>query len=221
MQQAGADAVELNMYDVVTDLKQPGAAIERNLIKVVRELKHALKIPIAVKLLPFFTAFGHMAHELDRAGADGLVLFNRFYQADFDIQQLTVTPHVELSTSSELLLRLRWIAVLSGRVRASLAVTGGAATPSDGIKALLAGAHVVQMVSAILRHGPRHIGVMRDGLVHWMESRQFRSLDEVRGRLSLSNNPDPSAFERATYLRTLNSWTAPLPEPVTVGTPKT
>jgi dihydroorotate dehydrogenase (fumarate) len=150
-----------------------------------------------VKLSPFFTAFGHVAQELDRAGADGLILFNRFYQPDFDVQKLTVTPHVELSTSSELLLRLRWLAILHGRVRSSLAVCGGVAHPNDGIKAVLAGAHAVQMVSAILRHGPAYLAVMRDGLARWMESHEFRKLDDVRGRLSLANNPDPSAFERA------------------------
>ena len=132
VQQAGADALELNMYEVVTDPKQSGAAIERGLSQLVHELKRALKIPVAVKLSPFFTAFGHVAEELDRAGADGLILFNRFYQPDFDVQTLTVTPHVELSTSSELLLRLRWLAILHGRVRSSLAVCGGVAHPNDG-----------------------------------------------------------------------------------------
>jgi len=211
IQDAGADALELNMYDVVTDPKQSGAAIEHALAQVVQELKRELRIPVAVKLSPFFTALGYVAHELDRAGADGLVLFNRFYQPDFDIRELTVTPHVELSTSSELLLRLRWIAILHGRVHASLAVTGGVATPGDGIKAILAGAHAVQIVSAILRHGPAYLAVMRDGLVRWMESLGFAKLDDVRGRLSLSNSPDPSAFERANYIRTLSSWTASAP----------
>jgi dihydroorotate dehydrogenase (fumarate) len=211
IQQAGADALELSMYEVVTDPKQSGAAIEHALTQVVHELKRELKIPVAVKLSPFFTAFGHVAHELDRAGADGLVLFNRFYQPDFDIRELTVTPQVEPSSSSELLLRLRWVAVLHRRVRPSLAVTGGLANPTDGIKALLAGAHAVQIGSAILRHGPAYFGVMRAGLLRWMESRQFTSLEDVCGRLSLSNSPDPSAFERANYIRTLSSWTASVP----------
>ncbi len=206
MEQAGADALELNMYEVVTDPGESGTAVERDLIRVVRELKRALKIPIAVKLSPFFTAFGAVAQELDRAGADGLVLFNRFYQPDFDIRQLRVIPRVELSTSAELLLRLRWIAILHGRVRASLAATGGVAVPSDGVKTLLAGAHAVQMVSAILRHGPAYFGVMRDGLARWMESHNIARLDDVRGRLSLARSPDPGAFERAHYLRTLGSW---------------
>jgi dihydroorotate dehydrogenase (fumarate) len=211
IQDAGADALELNMYDVVTDPKQSGAAIEHVLAQVVGELKRELTIPVAVKLSPFFTALGNVAQELARAGADGLVLFNRFYQPDFDIRELTVTPRVDLSTSSELLLRLRWVALLHGRVHSSLAVTGGVATPADGIKALLAGAHAVQIVSAILRHGPAYFAVMRDGLVRWMESHGFATLGDVRGRLSLSSSPDPSAFERAHYIRTLSSWTAPAP----------
>ena len=219
MEQAGADALELNMYEVVTDPKQSGAEIEHGLTQVVRELKRALKIPVAMKLSPFFTAFGHVANELDRAGADGLVLFNRFYQPDFDVHTLTVTPHIELSSSSELSLRLRWLAILHGRVRPSLAVCGGVAHPNDGIKALLAGAHAVQMVSAILRHGPAYLAVMRDGLARWMESHGFAKLDEVRGRLSLSNSPDPSAFERANYIRTLSSWNAPLSTDIATDIP--
>jgi dihydroorotate dehydrogenase (fumarate) len=211
IQQAGADALELNMYTIVTDPKQSGAAIEHDLTQVVQEVKRRLTIPLAVKVSPFFTAFGHVASELDRAGADGLVLFNRFYQPDFDVHKLTVTPHVELSSSSELLLRLRWLAILHGRVRPSLAVCGGVAHPIDGIKALLAGAHAVQMVSAILRHGPAYLTVMRDGLARWMESHGLAKIDDVRGRLSLANTPDPSAFERANYIRTLSSWNAPLP----------
>jgi dihydroorotate dehydrogenase (fumarate) len=207
MEEAGADAIELNMYEVITNPKQPGTAVERDLVHVVAELKRALKIPIAVKLSPFFTAFGHLAQRLDRAGADGLVLFNRFYQPDFDIDELAVVPHLELSTRSELLLRLQWAAILHGRIGASLAVSGGVAHPDDAIKAVLAGADVVQMVSAILRHGASYIGTMRGGLVRWMDAHGYPTLSEVRGRLSLSNCPDPAAFERANYIRTLSSWT--------------
>ena len=209
IQQAGADALELNMYEVVTGFAQSGAAIEHELTRVVLELKRELKIPVAVKLSPFFTAFAQVAHEVDHAGADGLVLFNRFCQPDFDIRDLTVSPHIALSDSSELLLRLRWLAILHGRVRGSLAATGGVAVPADGIKAILAGAHAVQMVSAILRHGAAYFAVMRDGLLRWMESHEFKTVDEVRGRLSLSNSPDASAFERANYIRTLASRNVP------------
>ena len=207
LEQAGADALELNMYEVITDPMQAGTAIEHGLVQVVAELKRALKIPIAIKLSPFFTAFGHVARELDRAGVDGLVLFNRFYQPDFDIHQLAVVPHIELSNRSELLLRLRWTAILHGRLRASIAVCGGVAHPNDGIKAVLAGADVVQMVSALLRHGAAHVGTMRDGLLRWMNAHGYATLGEARGRLSLSNCPDPAAFERANYIRTLSSWT--------------
>lgn len=214
--QAGADALELNMYDVVTDTRESSASVERNIIKIAHEVKQLIKIPIAVKLSPYFTAFGHLARELDQAGTDGLVLFNRFYQPDFDIHTMTVRPHIELSDSPEMLLRMRWLALLHGRVRSSLAACGGIAHPNDGIKAILAGAHAVQMVSAILRHGPAYLGVMRDGLSHWMEAHGFANLDAVRGRLSLANSPDSSAFERAHYIRTLSSWATSAPEePVT------
>ena len=208
IEQAGADALELNLYEVVTDLDVPSTAIEHQLCHGVMELKRVLKIPIAVKLSPFFAAFGNVAQRLDAAGADGLVLFNRFYQPDIDIRTMTASPHVELSTSAELLLRLRWLAILFGRVRPSLAVTGGVAAPPDGIKALLAGADAVQMVSAILRHGPNYLSVMRDGLEHWMEWQKLASLSEIRGRTSLERSEDPSAFERANYIRALQSWYA-------------
>ncbi len=202
---AGADALELNLYEVVTDLEQSGAAVEHQLTQVVAELKQYLRIPIAVKLSPFFAAFGNVARRLDHAGADALVLFNRFYQPDIDTASLTAVPHAELSTSAELLLRVRWVAILHGRVRPALIVTGGVATPDDGIKALLAGADAVQMVSAILRNGPGHFGTMLDGLRRWMEQHQFARLGDMRGRVSLKNAEDPAAFERANYIRTLQS----------------
>jgi len=206
IQEAGADALELNMYAVVTDLDESSLAIERELRQIAENLKRDLTIPVAIKLSPFFTAFGNVARELDKLGADGLVLFNRFFQPDVDIRYLAVAPHLELSSSAELLLRLRWLAILRGRVRCSLAVTGGVATPNDGIKALLAGADVVQMVSAILRHGPSYFALMRDELRRWMEVSGFGALADVRGRLSLSNMERPSAFERAQYMRTLSDW---------------
>jgi len=205
IEHAGADALELNMYEVVTEPGQSGAFIEKQIRDVVVALKRALKIPIAVKLSPFFTAFGHVAHQLDQAGADGLILFNRFYQPDIDVTTMAVVPHLELSTSVELLLRLRWVAILHSRVRCTLAITGGVATPTDGIKAILAGAHGVQMVSAILRHGPAYFTAMRDGLVRWMESKQLSSIDDVRGRVD-GRPADASILERANYIRTLQSW---------------
>ena len=206
IEQAGADGLELNLYEVVTDLNVASMAVEHQLTDIVQDLKRTLKIPIAVKLSPFFSAFANVARQLDLAGADGLVLFNRFYQPDIDIKTMKPSPHVELSTSAELLLRLRWLAILYGRVRPSLAVTGGVATPNDGIKALLAGADAVQMVSALLRHGPAYISGMRRGLEQWMEWHKMDSLDEVRGRVSLKQTSDPAAFERANYIRALQSW---------------
>ncbi len=208
IQQAGADALELNLYEVVTDADQTAVVIEHGLRQVVQDLKHELKIPIAVKLSPFFTAFANVARELDRAGADGLVLFNRFLQPDIDLQHVAVWPRLELSDSSELLLRLRWLAILRGQVRCALAVTGGVATPTDGIKAILAGADVVQMVSAILRHGPSYFGSMRDELRRWMEALEFARMEDVRGRLSLTSTEAPNAFERAQYIRTLSGWSS-------------
>lgn len=206
IEQAGADALELNLYEVVTDLNVPSSAVEHQLSAIVTDLKRVLKIPIAVKLSPFFAAFGNVARQLDAAGADALVMFNRFYQPDIDIKTMVASPSVELSTSAELLLRLRWLAILHGRVRPSLAVTGGIATPTDGIKAILAGADAVQMVSAILRHGPAHVAAMREGLERWMEWHKLTRLDEVRGRSSLKQTADPAAFERANYIRALQSW---------------
>jgi dihydroorotate dehydrogenase (fumarate) len=206
IEQAGADALELNMYEVVTDLSVSSAAIEHQLYEVTRELKRQLKIPIAVKLSPFFAAFGHVARQLDLAGADGLVMFNRFYQPDIDVTTISAAPRLELSTSAELLLRLRWLAILHGRVRPSLAISGGVATPTDGIKALLAGADAVQLVSAILLHGTAYLSAMTQGLERWMEWHKLATLAEVRGRVSLDHTPDPAAFERANYIRTLQHW---------------
>lgn len=205
IEEAGADALELNIYEVVTDPNQGAMAIEAQIRDVVMELKRSLTIPIAVKLTPFFTAFAHVAHTLDQAGADGLVLFNRFFEPDFDIQAMTTVPRLELSTNAELALRLQWTALLHGRIRASIAVTGGVVSPSDGIKALLAGADAVQQVSAILHNGPAYFIVMREGLAQWMASKHIATLADVRGRLSVAHGTDPAFFERGQYIRTLHS----------------
>ena len=206
IQQAGADAIELNPYEVVTDLETTGADVERRLCSIVTELKDVLTIPVAVKLSPFFAAFGNVARQLDQAGAAALVLFNRFYQPDIDVGTMNVLPHVKLSTSDELLLRLRWVAILYGRVRSALAVTGGVATANDGIKAILAGADAVQVTSALLRNGPAYASVLRRGLEQWMERHEIPTLDEMRGLASLHKTSDPAAFERANYIRVLHSW---------------
>ena len=205
IEQAGADALELNIYEMAVDPRESALAIEARIRDLVIDIKRTIAIPIAVKLGPFFTAFGHVARELDIAGADGLVIFNRFYQPDIDIAKMVVTPQVELSTSAELLLRLRWLSALRGRLRCSLAVTGGVATPTDGIKAIVAGAHGVQLVSAILRNGPGYFTTMREGLSAWMDSKGIASVDEVRG--AIDDHPrHPDLFERGNYIRTLQSW---------------
>lgn len=206
LEQAGAAALELNWYQVNTAFGASSAAIEDEIVESVREAKRILRIPVAVKLSPFFTAFASFAHDLDEAGADGLVLFNRFYQPDIDTRVMAVVPRLELSTSAELPLRLRWIAILHGRIRASLALTGGVATPQDGIKAILAGADVVQMVSALLLHGPSYVSAMLQALERWLEWQKMGSLAEAKGRLSLRTMQDPEAYERANYIRSIQSW---------------
>ena len=203
---AGADAIELNCYEVVTALTVPGVTVEMQIRDMLVELKRSVRIPVAIKLSPYFTAFGNFAQQLDATGVDGLVIFNRFYQPDIDIRNMKVMSSLELSRSAELLPRLRWLAILHGRVRASLAVTGGIEAANDGIKALLAGAHAVQMVSALLRHGPGFVKTMRDGLARWMEWQHLESIDAMRGLVSLQHSPDAAAFERANYIRTLHQW---------------
>lgn len=207
IQQAGADGLELNIYELITDPQMSAAHVEMQIRNLVVELKRRLSIPIAVKLSPFFTAFAHVAHQLAAAGASGLIMFNRFYHPDVDVVRMGLVPQLELSTSAELLLRLRWTAILRPHLACSLAVTGGVAEPTDGIKALLAGADAVQMVSAILRHGPAYFQSMRSGLEQWMESKRLGSLNEVRGRIASAPAKD-SLLERANYIRTLQSWTS-------------
>jgi dihydroorotate dehydrogenase (fumarate) len=206
LQDAGADAIEVNFYEVVTDLLTPAVAVETEILHAVMELKRDVQVPIAVKLSPFFTAFGNMAHRLDQAGADGLVLFNRFYQPDIDTRARKAVPTLELSRSAELLLRLRWLAILHGRVRPSLAATGGIETWNDGVKAILAGAHAVHMVSAVLRHGPPFFATMVEKLVAWMEWAHVTSVDAMRGQVSLQHAHNPGDFERANYVRALHQW---------------
>lgn len=206
MTQAGADALELNLYRIATDPDTSSAQIERQVIDTVKEVKAAVAIPVAVKLSPFFAGLAHLAREIDRTGADGLVLFNRFYQPDIDAEDLCAVRTLHLSDSSELLLRLHWMAILSGRVRASLAVTGGVHTALDVVKATMAGAHVTQMVSALLRHGPAHLRTVHADLTAWLEEHEWDSLAEMRGNMNLSKVPDPEAYERANYMLMLHSW---------------
>ena len=206
IERAGADALELNFYYVATDPSESGPDVERRLIDAVRRVKANIRIPVAVKLSPFFSSLPHLAQQLDEAGADGLVLFNRFYQPDIDPEMLETVPSLHLSTSDELLLRVRWLAILHGRVRASLAATGGVHTGMDALKAVMAGAHAVQMVAAILQHGPKQLAVVRRELARWLEDNDYSSLGQAQGSMSLERSPDPQAFERGNYLRVLQTW---------------
>ena len=207
IQEAGAAALELNTYYVASDPSEDAASVERRTLEIVSAVKRAVTIPIAVKLSPFFSAFAHFAKELAAAGADGLVLFNRFFQPDIDVVELEARPEHHLSDPGELLLRLRWLAILSGQhARLDLAATGGVYEPVHVVKAVMAGAHTVQMVSALLRHGPGHMRVVRDGVERMVGELGYRSITEMRGCMNLAKCPDPGAFERANYLRVLHSW---------------
>ena len=169
-------------------------------------MKKAVTIPVAVKLSPFYSSVAHLAHQLDAAGADGLVLFNRFYQPDIDVEALEAVPSLHLSDSSELLLRLHWLAILSGQVKASLAASGGVHTGLDAVKAVMAGASAVQVVSRLLEDGPERLLTIIQGMTHWMEEHEYESLAQMRGSMSLQKSPDPAAFERGNYMKVLRSW---------------
>lgn len=206
MQNAGADAIELNIYRVVADTDATARQVEQEHAELIRAVADEIEIPLAVKLGPYFSAFAHTALELVAAGADGLVLFNRFYQPDIDLETLEVGPHLVLSDSDELRLPLRWIAILHGRVHADLAATTGIHTGRDALKALLAGATVAMMTSALLRNGPEHVRTVEDEMVHWMTEREYVSVDQLRGSMSQTAVSDPSEFERANYMRTLTTY---------------
>ena len=206
MEQAGADALELNVYTLATDAKEDAATLESRTIEMVRELRRTVRIPLAIKLSPFYTSFANFAYRLDDAGPAGLVLFNRFWQPGIDVEELEVRRELHLSDSSELPLRLRWLAVLSGNVHATLAVTGGVHTVLDVIQAVMAGAHAVQMVSALLRNGPGYLAVLRREIAQWLEEHEYGSLGEMRASMSLRTCPDPQAYERANYMLMLQSW---------------
>ncbi|MFO7177325.1 MAG: dihydroorotate dehydrogenase-like protein [Pseudomonadota bacterium] len=209
MDQAGADAIELNVYRVSTDFDRSAESVERETLDMVRTVVEATSIPVAVKLQPYYTSLAHFARAVVDAGARGLVLFNRFYQPDIDIEGLERAPRLELSRPSELLLRLSWLAALSPFVRASFAATGGARSAGDVLKAVLAGADVVQLVSEVLAHGVGRFTTIRRELVEWMTEHGYPSLACVRGSMNLSRALDPAAFERANYLHVINSWRAP------------
>jgi dihydroorotate dehydrogenase (fumarate) len=208
MQEAGANALELNVYQLATDPDESGDSIEARTIEMVRAVRGAVRVPLAVKLSPFYTALGHFTRRLDEAGVDGLVLFNRFYQPDIDIEELQVRRAVYLSHSSELPLRLRWLAIISGRVKASLAVSGGVHTVVDVIQSVMTGAHAVQIVSALLQRGPAYLAKLRQELAEWLEEHEYHSLQQMRGSMNLESCPDPRVYERANYMLMLQGWRA-------------
>ena len=208
LQDAGADALELNLYAVATDPLVGAAELEARQLELVAAVRAAVTVPLAVKLSPFFTAMANTAVRVAQAGADGLVLFNRFYQPDLDLDTLDVVPRLVLSTSEELRLPLRWIAILYGQVRASLAATSGVHTGTDAAKVLLAGADVAMMTSALLRHGPEHVHTVERELLAILHERDYRSVGQLRGSMSRRSIPDPAGFERANYVRTLASWSS-------------
>jgi len=208
IEQAGADALELNLYRVAADPELDAGAIEGADLELVRAVRAELRIPLAVKIGPFFSSLAHTARELVAAGADGLVLFNRFYQPDLDLETLEVLPRLHLSSSEELRLPLRWIALLHGRIDASLALTTGVHTPEDVLKALLAGAHVAMLASALLRHGPGHLRALQRGVEEWMSEREYASVRQLRGSVSQRSAADPTAYERANYMQTLQSYSS-------------
>jgi dihydroorotate dehydrogenase (fumarate) len=204
IEQAGADALELNVYYVATDWSESATAVEQRAVDLVAVLKESVRLPLAVKLSPFYSSLPHLAWKLSQLGADGLILFNRFYQPDIDPDALETTLALDLSSSSELRLRLRWLAILFGRVRMSLAATGGIHEALDAVKAVMAGADVVQIVSALLQRGPGHLAEIRTAFERWGDEHGYDTVAQMRGRMSLARCPDPGAFERGNYIRILH-----------------
>ncbi len=205
IQEAGADALELNVYELPTEMERCSANVEDDLVALVGEVVQSVHIPVAVKLSPFYTAPAALARRLDEAGVKGLVLFNRFYQPDFDLESLEVVPSLWLSTAEELRLRLHWTAILHGRIRADLAVTGGVHTGRDVLKVIVAGGSVAMMTSALLRHGVEHLSVVLREMRDWMTEHEFESLREWHGSMSFRSVPNPSVFERANYMKVLRA----------------
>jgi len=210
IEQAGADAMELNIYYVPTDFNMSGAQVEQNYIDIVRAVKSAVTIPVAVKLSPFFSNMAYMAKRLDEAGADALVLFNRFYQPDIDIEDLEVRPNVLLSTPQAMRLPMRWIAILYGRIRPEFAATGGVHKGQEVIKMLMAGAKITQVCSVLMRHGIGHIRDIENEMKHWMIEHEYESVKQMIGSMSQINCPDESAFERAQYMRAVQTYKPPV-----------
>jgi dihydroorotate dehydrogenase (fumarate) len=207
IEQAGADALELNTYSLPTDPRVTSDQLEEGIIELVRQVRASTKIPIAVKLSPQYTSIPHLAARLDKIGANALVLFNRFYQPDFDIENLNVTPTLTLSRPEELLLRLHWTAILYGDLNAEIAVTGGVHSAQDVLKAIMAGGQVAMLASALLANGIPYLATIQSDLLHWMEEHEYQSIRQMRGSLSRRSVPDASPFERGNYIKTLSSYT--------------
>ncbi len=205
-EEAGADAIELNIYFIAADPDEGPLEVEERYVELVAAVRHAIDIPLAVKIGPYFSSVGNFARRLVAAGADGLVLFNRFYQPDIDLETLGVTPNVVLSTPIDLRLVLRWLAILHGRVECDLAATSGIHGAEEAVKAILAGATITMMASSLLKNGPGRLTEVRDGLAQWFTEREYESLDQARGSLSYESVPDPSVFERTSYMKTLTSY---------------
>jgi dihydroorotate dehydrogenase (fumarate) len=206
IEEAGADALELNIYFISTDIEMSGAQVEQMYVDLVAQVKASIRIPVAVKIGAYFSSLPNTARRLDQAGADALVLFNRFYQPDFDLDNLEVLPNLILSTPHELLLRLNWVAVLYGKLKADLAITGGVHTGLDVLKAMMAGARVAMMTSALLRNGIGHLATVQTELTQWMEEHEYESIHQMQGSMSQRAVADPSAFQRANYVKVLSSY---------------
>ncbi|NJM97158.1 MAG: dihydroorotate dehydrogenase-like protein [Phormidesmis sp. RL_2_1] len=206
IEQAGADALELNLYAIPTDPNCTGAQVEEQYLDVVRQVKARVNLPLAVKLSPFFSSPANMAKRLTESGADALVLFNRFYQPDIDIESLEVQPHLLLSSPQEMRLPLHWIALLHGRISADLAATSGIHNALDVVRLLMAGATVTQLVSVLLRHGIAHLTTLEKDLIAWLSQHEYTSLSQLRGTMNQLKCPDPSAFERVQYMKTLQTY---------------
>ncbi len=207
IEQAGADGLEINLYFIPTSLSMTGAKVEQRYVDILRDVKNTVRIPVAMKLSPFFSAPAEMARRLAEAGADALVLFNRFYQPDLDLESLEVVPHLVLSDSDELRLPLRWVAILFGRLKADLAITSGVHTAQDVLKGLMAGANVTMMTSALLKHGPQHLQHVVNDMTQWLEQHEYESVKQMIGSMSQKNVAMPEAFVRANYMKVLDSWT--------------
>ena len=207
IERAGADAIECNIYHIPTDPKLTSADVEKSYLDIVRAVKSTVTIPVAVKVSPFFSNFANMAQRLDEAGADGLVLFNRFYQPDIDLEELEIRPNVLLSSQQALRLPLTWIGILYGRVKASLAGTSGVHTSEDVVKLLMVGANVTMLCSSLMRHGINHLRHLDRELREWMEEHEYESVQQMQGSMSQQRCPDPGAFERAQYMRAVKGMT--------------